>query len=165
MTEIQVTDFQCKKKSDCTPDVWGKHFWFTLHYISLGYPDTPTNLQKEQYKTFFTYLQYVLPCAICSEHYNNNLQKIPLTDEILSNKDKFIKWVIDLHNKVNEVTNKPIVNYDDALKLLNNYNMDFNIDYTKKHYCNYNLVSFAIIVTLIIICIIIYYRNSEFKKL
>ena len=28
------------------PDVWGPHAWKFLHFVSLGYPDYPTNEDK-----------------------------------------------------------------------------------------------------------------------
>jgi hypothetical protein len=60
----------------------------------------------------------ILPCPKCKEHYKENLKSYPLTDNIMSNKDLFVKWVIDIHNKVNEIRNKPIIPYEDALKLI-----------------------------------------------
>jgi hypothetical protein len=43
---------------------------------------------------------------------------MPLTNEILSNKEKVIKWVIDIHNIVNEMKGKPIIQYRDARKMI-----------------------------------------------
>ena len=36
-----------------TPDVWGPHGWKFIHYITLGYPEYPTQMQKDKYKAFF----------------------------------------------------------------------------------------------------------------
>ena len=110
------------------PDAWGPHAWKFLHYVSLGYPDKPTKEDKEKYKSFFLLLQDVLPCAICREHFKDNYSKLPLTDDILSSRDKLIKWVIDLHNIVNEMKNKPTVSYDKAIDLMMNNFEDDNIN-------------------------------------
>jgi hypothetical protein len=50
--------------------------------------------------------------------YEENVKKNPLTSDIMNNKQKLIKWVIDIHNIVNESKNKEIVPYEKALKLI-----------------------------------------------
>lgn len=101
-----------------TMEQFGPHAWQFLHYVSLSYPENPTITDKENYKSFMISIQNVLPCSICSNHYKENLKKTPLTDAIMSNKDLFIKWVIDIHNSVNKSKNKPIIGYEDAMKLI-----------------------------------------------
>lgn len=94
-----------------SPTVWGSKMWHALHYVSLGYPENPTEDQKRKYKSFYLLLQDVLPCAVCAGHYAENLKRLPLTDSIMSDREALIKWVIDMHNIVNESKNKPIVPY------------------------------------------------------
>lgn len=101
-----------------TPEVWGPHGWKFIHYVTLGYPENPTQAQKEKYKAFLVLFKDVLPCSLCANHYGENLQKLPLTDEIMSSKENLIKWAIDIHNIVNESKNKPIIKYIDARKLI-----------------------------------------------
>ena len=103
-------------KQVITPDVWGPHGWKFLHYLSFGYPDNPTTEDKNNYKTFFVSLQHVLPCSICAKHYSDNLIQYSL-DEALQNKDSLIRWVIDIHNDVNEMKGKKIYTYDEAIEL------------------------------------------------
>jgi hypothetical protein len=141
--------------------IWGRHMWFTLHNISLAYPNTPNKTDKENYKAFFYLIKDILPCKICSDHYKENLLKLPLTDEILSNKELFIKWVIDMHNLVNENINKKIIDYKDARKLIENnnfYNTEDNNSYQKSYLSciSENPISnyFLIIIFLIVIFII-----------
>jgi hypothetical protein len=97
-----------------TPQVWGPHGWKFIHYVTLGYPENPTPVQKEKYKAFLVLLKDTLPCSLCANHYGENLQKHPLTDDILNSREKLIKWGIDIHNIVNEMKNKPIIRYVDA---------------------------------------------------
>lgn len=105
------------------PDKWGVHGWKFIHHIALGYPVEPTENDKNNYKSFFSLLGNVLPCHICSDHYNENLLKHPLNDEVLSTKMNFINWTIDMHNEVNKKNGKKIYGYDEALILIkNNYN-------------------------------------------
>jgi hypothetical protein len=100
------------------PEKWGPHVWQALHYITLGYPKNPTEDQKLKYKTFFILLQDTLPCSVCANHYGNNLRNMPLTDEVLSDKESLVKWLIDFHNVVNEMKKKPIIKYVDARKMI-----------------------------------------------
>ena len=37
--------------------IWGPYFWFTLHTITLSYPDKPTYENKRHYNDFFINLQ------------------------------------------------------------------------------------------------------------
>lgn len=124
-----------------TPDIWGPHGWKFLHYLSFGYPVNPTTEQKNQYKTFFLSLQHVLPCSLCSKHYSENLMKYSL-DEALMNKDALVRWVIDIHNSVNEMKGKKIYEYDEAIRL-----------YTTKD----NSTNFFTIVFIAVIIFLIYH--------
>lgn len=101
-----------------TPETWGPHGWKFIHYVTLGYPDNPTNAQKEKYKAFLILLKDVLPCNLCASHYGENLIKEPITDNVLSSRENLIKWGINIHNVVNEMKNKPIIQYYDALKII-----------------------------------------------
>ena len=38
-------------------------------------------------------------------------------DDALQDKDSLVRWVIDIHNSVNEIKNKKIYSYDEAIKL------------------------------------------------
>jgi hypothetical protein len=106
------------KKEIIYPDKWGPHVWQALHYITLGYPENPTEDQKLKYKTFFILLKDTLPCVVCANHYAENLKKKPLTDDDLANKEALVKWLIDFHNVVNEMKGKPIIKYEDARRMI-----------------------------------------------
>ena len=98
------------------PNIWGPHGWNFLHYVSLGYPQEPTENDKRYYKDFYTSLQNVLPCATCQGNYKKNLSELPI-DNALQSRDTLVKWVIDIHNKVNKETNKRELGYDEAIQL------------------------------------------------
>ena len=101
-----------------TPDVWGPSLWKSIHYIALAYSMNPTDEQKIIYKNYFTSIQAVLPCSICANNYARHLIELPLTDEVLKNKETLVKWTIDMHNKVNEENGKTIYSFDDGLKII-----------------------------------------------
>jgi hypothetical protein len=111
------------------PDTWGPVIWHALHYITLGYPNNPTEDNKKKYKQFFTLLSDTIPCSICANHYSENLLIMPLDDKVLENKESLIKWLIDFHNVVNEKNKKPIIKYEDARKMIE-----------KNKDCNHNII-------------------------
>lgn len=85
---------------------WGPHFWFTIHYAALGYPDKPSITDKRKYKTFFENLGYVIPCSKCSKNYMIHTKDLPI-EPFLENKDSLFKWTVILHNTVNKEIGKP----------------------------------------------------------
>ena len=100
------------------PDVWGPYIWASIHYITMGYPSNPTNEIKQEYVNFFESFKTVLPCSICRDHYIENLKSVPLTEEILNDREKLIDWGIDLHNAVNKMNGKRTYTYDEARKIM-----------------------------------------------
>ena len=95
--------------------IWGPYFWFTLHTITLGYPNNPNYINKRNYNDFFLSLQNVLPCKLCQQHYKQHLIENPISAH-LDNKESLVKWCFDLHNKVNISLNKPIFTYEQFIE-------------------------------------------------
>ena len=87
------------------PSVWGPFFWHTIHIVALGYPKTPTYTDKKCAKEFYESFAYLLPCAICREHYREHLKKNPIAT-VLDSRTDLIKWTIDIHNSVNKALGK-----------------------------------------------------------
>ena len=106
-------------KQSVKPDIWGSHGWKFLHYVTLGYPDDPTHNDKQNYKNFFQSLQNVLPCQKCAQNYKKNINELPI-DNHLQTRDHLVKWLIDIHNKVNLETGKSEIPYEEALSLYTN---------------------------------------------
>ena len=69
------------------PQLWGPHLWKFMHYLTLSYPDNPTNIDMNKFKNFFTMIGEYLPCEKCRVHYKNHNNNFPLTENILSSKD------------------------------------------------------------------------------
>ena len=103
-------------KASIKPSIWGPHGWKFMHYVSLGYPSKPTEEDKRNYKAFYTSLQHILPCAKCAHNYSHNLIKYPI-DNHLSSRDTLVRWVIDIHNQVNNEIGKKEYTYEEALSL------------------------------------------------
>ena len=97
------------------PDIWGPHGWKFIHYITLGYPNNPTEQDKKKYYNFFMDLSYVIPCGICGNHFKQHLDITPLNDEALKDKESLMTWGIMMHNHVNAKNNKKIKSIKDAI--------------------------------------------------
>ena len=125
------------------PKIWGPHAWIFLHSIAYGYPENPTKNEQVNAKKFFESLGYMLPCKTCSTLYIKDIKKIDSIDNAVKNKNNLIKWVNQMHNKVNENLNKK--QYSDS-EYKNYYlNMYTPINYNKYYFILFILVFFIII--------------------
>jgi len=103
-----------------TPEIWGKHLWFSMHFIALAYPRNPSYDQRKNYKQFYENLWKVLPCKKCSVHYRQNLKELPLEDgnkDFLENNKTLFEWTVIMHNIVNKSLGKPQISLEDAEKM------------------------------------------------
>ena len=100
------------------PEVWGPPGWKFIHYVTMGYSNNPSDELKKKYYNYFHALKYVIPCSICANHFAQNLEKKPLTDEVLSSRDNLMKWGIDMHNYVNKLNNKKEYTHAEAMILI-----------------------------------------------
>ena len=132
---------------DLNPKLWGKYFWGTLHFISLSYPNSPTEEDKTKIKQVILSIADVLPCVICREHFNELLKEFPLNDYVLQNKKNLVLWLFTLHNIVNKRNNKKIFTVDDYYK---------KYIYQPQQSCNLNYIYLLIIVIIIILLCICY---------
>lgn len=84
--------------------IWGPHAWFFINSVAFGYPINPTPEQKEEYKNFFIYLGYVLPCGFCRNSYQFFIKDgiTEIKDNIFENRETLTKWIYLLHNRVNK---------------------------------------------------------------
>ena len=87
------------------PEIWGPHYWFVLHTISLNYPHQPGFLERRNHYDFFRLLQYILPCETCRNHYNQYFKNFPI-ENFLGSRDGLTSWVTNLHNSVNKRNGK-----------------------------------------------------------
>lgn len=87
------------------PTVWGPFFWHTIHIVALGYPKSPSYTEKKCAKEFYESLAFLLPCAVCRDHYQEHLKQNPITP-FLDTRNDLLKWTIMIHNKVNKMLKK-----------------------------------------------------------
>lgn len=142
--------------------VWGPSAWTFLHSITMTYPESPGELEKQFYKNFFKNLGNVLPCSKCQQHYNEHLKELPL-DEHLSSRREIVEWLIELHNKVNISLGKPTMNYDEVMQLYYNkyYKKDHVDIWVKKHgdWFTVDKVILYILITVLLVIVIVKYHK------
>lgn len=99
------------------PAIWGPNLWKFMHYLTLSYPENPTEEEKDRLHDFFEIIKTLLPCEKCRYNFKNHLEKFPLTDEILSTNLSVVKWLFNLHNEVNKSLDKPELSYTDFIDI------------------------------------------------
>lgn len=150
------------------PKVWGPHFWFVLHIVSFNYPDNPNQRDKDNYKSFYYSVKGILPCQNCQKHYQNYLSHFPIEPH-LDSKIDLIKWVIQIHNFVNNKLGKPILTNEQAFHVYQNLDpispfQKVNIkqiNRQKLHKKNSKYYLFIFIFT-IIIAYIVYFKKKYY---
>jgi hypothetical protein len=87
----------------------GRPFWDVLHIAAHNY-DPAT--QREAVKHLFAaYQTGIIPCEMCTGHFNSMLAKYPLEPN-LSSKRALATYVNMLHNEVNKRIGKPLVSLE-----------------------------------------------------
>ena len=123
------------------PKIWGSKGWFFLDSIALSYPTHPTDDDKNNFKNFFTLIGEMLPCEKCRINYGKHLRKMPLTKDVLKNKDTFFEWWVGIHNEARGYE----VGVSDT------------VDYYRGEYIGtgmYKKILLAMIIMVVVICVI-----------
>ena len=77
--------------------LWETDFWRFMFSIAYGYPKKPNFQDIFNYKRFFTYLQYVLPCRAYRKKYYLQYIQLPI-DPYLTTTEYLFNWVTKMHN-------------------------------------------------------------------
>jgi len=96
-----------------SPAVWGPILWTTMHIVSIGYAENPTEEEKRGAIQFYESLKYMIPCPICKEHYAHILTTMPPDAQ---NRATLIEWVFNVHNKVNEQLGYSIITFEQFIQ-------------------------------------------------
>lgn len=94
-------------------DKWGPPTWSYIHEKSLSYPETPTEEDKQRYKDWLLAIAEHIDCEDCSKHMNTFI--VGANDSAYQDKSHFVRFLIDMHNKVNQFTKKEVLSYTEAL--------------------------------------------------
>ena len=142
-------------------NIWGSTLWFSLHTITMNYPNNPTFIEQKDYKNFFISLENVIPCKVCRKNYQRHLKEHPI-DSHLDNRKELVYWLIDIHNMVNAEIGKKIISYDKVIdkyeKIYDKKIFDDNINLeNQKINVNNNKYIILFLSMLIILVIIGFY--------
>ena len=94
------------------PKVWGPHYWFFLHTVSMTYPIYPNAITKKKYYEFIQNLPLFIPVENISSEFSKMLDMYPVTP-YLDNRESLIRWMHFIHNKINEKLEKPQISLND----------------------------------------------------
>ena len=130
------------KRYNYNPKIWGPHAWFYHDTIALSYPDHPSHEDKEIYRNHFTNIFKTLPCQKCQMNYQGHLLELPLTDQVLSNRDNLISWWVKVHNSVKKMNGNKEITEEEFLK----YYAD---QYTHKKTDDTAMTRFLVIICMI----------------
>lgn len=102
------------------PSVWGPRMWATIHFIALGFPESPTVAQRAAFTDFFDrILPFIIPCNECATNYRRHLRELSgLNFRRFDSASSLFEWTVALHNKVNTELGKPQLSPDEALERL-----------------------------------------------
>jgi len=139
------------------PEIWGPHYWFFLHTISITYPNYPNSVTKKKYYEFIQNLPLFIPIENISTEFSKLLDKYPVSP-YLDNKESFVRWIHFIHNKINTKLEKP--NFS-----LSDFYVKYYEEYKPKNIkmMEYNKLKGKIIYIVILLLIIgiIYYLYDK----
>ena len=90
------------------PTVWGPHYWFFLHTVSMIYPHHPNAVTKKKYYEFIQNLPIFIPVESMSSEFSKLIDQYPVTP-YLDNRESLIRWIWFIHNKINQKLEKPTI--------------------------------------------------------
>lgn len=96
------------------PKLWGPHLWAYLHYSSANYPIQPTAEETDKMVSWLQNLYVTIPCEKCRVHYKKHIDETKNLREICGSRNTLFKFLVDLHNKVNERNGKESLSYHQA---------------------------------------------------
>jgi hypothetical protein len=94
--------------------VWGPHYWFVFHTITLTYPNTPNDVTKKKYYDFIQNIPLFIPNAKMGNQFSEMLDLYPVTP-YLDSRESFSKWMLFIHNKINLKLNLPEITMAEAI--------------------------------------------------
>lgn len=149
---------------------WGPKVWYLLHSFSINNNLKIPNNKKHNYYIFYTSFYYILPCFICSKHYNEILYYINPLDENNITQKYLKRWVYNTHNIVNDILDKPKYKYSklsEDYKFINHSKIFFTIKilFQNLNFDNMSLIMFDQVYNFFINFCLLYPDTIIKKKL
>ena len=86
---------------DLDATIWGPHYWFFLHTVTMTYPLHPNDVAKKKYYDFIQNLPLFIPNASMSKSFQETLDTYPVSP-YLDSRDSLTRWMHFIHNKLNK---------------------------------------------------------------
>ena len=86
---------------DLDATIWGPHYWFFLHTVTMTYPLHPNDVAKKKYYDFIQNLPLFIPNASMSKSFQEMLDTYPVSP-YLDTRDSLTRWMHFIHNKLNK---------------------------------------------------------------
>jgi len=137
------------------PSIWGPHYWFFLHTISLSYPHYPNAVTKKKYYDFIQNIPLFIPVETIASSFSKLLDEYPVSP-YLDSKKSFISWMHFIHNKVNEKLGKPKITLHDFYKTYYNAYKPTALKYKEYYKLKEKIIYFIIIIFIILLTIYLY---------
>lgn len=94
------------------PDVWGPHYWFVLHTLTINYPHYPNAETKKAYYELIKNMSLFIPVEEMAKDFSNLMNQYPVSP-YLDSRESFVRWMHFIHNKINEKLEKPKISLHD----------------------------------------------------
>ncbi|TPX38615.1 hypothetical protein SeLEV6574_g07721 [Synchytrium endobioticum] len=93
-------------KLECPPDreALGRATWTFLHTMAAYYPESPSHEHRQRTLQFLNSFSHLYPCNHCADHLRLEIKKTPPD---VASRDGLSNWLCIMHNKVNDVLEKP----------------------------------------------------------
>lgn len=88
-----------------SPNLWGRHLWDLLHWITFNYCGDDLILQN----IIILHIPNLIPCKSCKENYLNHIKHYPPD---FTSRITLSKWMVKMHNLTNKLLNKKTMSYD-----------------------------------------------------
>ena len=110
MSVVNKAKRKIGKKTNVTsglnPEIWGPHYWFFLHTITLNYPHYPNDVTRKKYYEFINNIPLFIPVESIATEFTKLLDEYPISS-YLDSRDEFVRWMHFIHNKINEKLEQP----------------------------------------------------------
>lgn len=135
------------------PDIWGPSTWTFLHLIVLAEQDDVSD-RLVHYKKLYDLLTYLLPCAKCRKHLQENIKSLKDIEQLQTKRELF-DWTTQLHNNVNKITNKKQYGLDESFEMWNDIANGKKIDAPESRESNGHIIKIIFLFIVFIIGFIV----------
>lgn len=89
-------------------EVFGPHYWFTLHNSAANYPEYPTDKDKDDFRGLFNTVVRNVPCNDSCRIHARDYVRMHSLEPALENRDRLFDYLCHFHNYVNKLNGKQL---------------------------------------------------------